>query len=97
MTIMDVNYEVSESDRKAVDAIVERAKLMWPAVDAVSLAMDLTTTHNHVCRLELEDLLAARDLDFAHDVSGIVYYLDRENLNMKHCFVPRFAAREDKE
>lgn len=93
---MDVNYEVSENDRKVIDAIVERAKKTWPAVDATSLAMDLTATHNHVCRLRLDDLLAAPDLDFAHDVSGIMCYLDRENLNMKHCFEPRFAARDDK-
>ena len=45
---MDVNYEVSENDRKVIDAIVERAKKTWPAVDATSLAMDLTATHNHV-------------------------------------------------
>lgn len=90
---MEVNFEVSETDRTAIDAIVERAKRMWPKVDATSLAMDLVATHNHVCELRLEDMLMAPDLDFAHDVSGIMCYLDREKLNMKHEFLPRFAAR----
>ena len=53
--------------------------------------MDITYAHEDT-PLRLEELLAADDVNFAHDVGGIARHLDHETLVLGDCFVPRFAA-----
>lgn len=89
---MQPNFEVTPEERLTVGRIVQRAAKMFPDWDKTSLAMDLVATHNHACRLRLTDLLEADDFNFAHDITGIVYNLDRYELTFKNCFLPRFTA-----
>lgn len=44
--------------------------------------------------LRLEDLLAADDFNFAHDVFGIDRHINRDNGKMMNFFRPRFSVPE---
>ena len=43
-------------------------------------------------KLRLDDLLAADDLNFLHDVAGINRHLDRDTYALLDGFFPRYAA-----
>ncbi len=89
---MQPNWEVTPEEKPIIDRIVERAHEMFPERERTDIAMDVVATHNHACRLRLADLLASDNFNFAHDITGIEYKLDRETLELKDCFWPRFAA-----
>jgi hypothetical protein len=80
-------------DRKTTDLIRTivtrlREEHLVAKFDALSLFMDLTVCHN----LGYVDLARLRDAaigDFAHDISGIHSYLDRETGELTDCFVLR--------
>lgn len=74
--------------RAAVMAI--SADVYYPLLDA---DMDITAVHVNACPLKLDELLAADDFNFAHDVFGIRRHLDRETGELGGCFVPRFAHK----
>jgi len=84
-------HEASIIRKIATRAVAMSAKAghKWELSDAV---MDLTCAHND-CGLRLDELLAADDFNFAHDVFGINRHLDHETLELKDHFRPRFAAR----
>ena len=58
--------------------------------ERISFLMDMENA-DKVFDLRLEDLLNADDLNFAHDVVGIVRNIDRKNPTDFNFFVPRFA------
>ena len=89
----NVNFSVSPEEKVLIDKIIERVGQIWPTADRTSTAMDLVATHNHICKLRLEDLLNASDFNFAHDVAGIGRHLDRRRLVLMRGFWPRFAVR----
>lgn len=65
-------------------------------VDEVTIIMDLMACHFHGGqKLHLDDLLAADDFNFIHDISGINRHLDRETYKLMDGFMPRFAARRE--
>jgi len=61
-------------------------------VDRLTIVMDITCCHFSVQKLRLDDLLAADDFNFMHDVGGINKHLDRQLL-MLDGFSPRFSLR----
>ena len=58
--------------------------------ERISFLMDMENA-DKVFNLRLEELLEADDLNFAHDVVGIVNNIDRKNPTDFNFFVPRFA------
>jgi hypothetical protein len=52
---------------------------------------DLEKAHIHN-PLRLEDLFQASDVEFIHDMTAILYYIDRESGKFRNCFTPKFAA-----
>lgn len=54
--------------------------------------MDITATHANGCPLRLDDLLAADEFNFGHDVFGIRNCLDRKTGKLMRNFLPRFHA-----
>jgi hypothetical protein len=56
---------------------------------AADAALDVLLCHNST-PLRLEELLAADDGNFGHDVFGIRRHLDRKG-NLTGCFLPRYA------
>ena len=75
-----------------ISAIIKRMRteLASATIGGLDLAMDLTVCHNkgHV---DLATLLASSPADLAHDLCGIVEFLDRKTGEMTECFVPRCA------
>ena len=95
-----INWKLSKRDQEIVAQIVKRA---LPLVEragfkstAQDVEMDVIAAHR-IIGLRLLDLATTDDANFGHDVLGIVRYLDRETLEMKDFFVPRFAARKKKD
>ena len=56
-----------------------------------SLLMDIENA-DKAFNLRLEDLLNADDLNFTHDIVGIVNNIDRSNPSDFNFFVPRYAG-----
>lgn len=74
--------------------IAQRAEGMGVYVgERHTLLMDLESADN-VFNLRLEDLLNADDLNFAHDVVGIVNNVNRNEFPSKDfgLFVPRYSG-----
>lgn len=74
-------------------AIVERAEKLGICRDRLTLLIDLDKAHQQF-DLRLEEMLAAEDFDFAHDVRGIQNNIDRSVGVVVNFFVPRFARSE---
>ena len=58
--------------------------------ERLSLLMDIENA-DKAFNLKLEDLLNADDMNFTHDVIGIVTNIDRRNPTDFNFFVPRYA------
>lgn len=82
--------EFSAAEREVIAQIIDRAQKTLIGFNKQGLMMDLAATH-HSCPLKLDELLAASDGDFLHDLSGIAEHLDRRTGQLQHCFVPRMA------
>lgn len=87
----------TEIELAVVGKIADRAVNMYAQhdvrVDRTDVLLDILTVHKRIQPLRLDDLLAADDLNFAHDVGGINRHLDRENYALSDCFSPRFSLR----
>lgn len=93
-----ITFDVSREDVGRIELVVARAQLIAHRVgfkrDRLGLMMDVTACHANGCPLRLAEMLEAPDLDFWHDIIGIVNHLDRETGKLTDCFVPRFAVGE---
>ena len=86
---------------RTIHAIAERAVQLYRRLDLISargakfakfgIAHELTTVHNKIVTLRLDEMLKADDANFAHDIGGIHRHLDGERLT--DCFMPRFAVQ----
>jgi hypothetical protein len=90
---------VSAPERRTIEAIVERAAVLFPDSikprDRLDVTMDLIACHMVGCRLDLAKLLRANVLDFSHDVFGIRRHLNRETGELFDCFLPRCATTRE--
>jgi hypothetical protein len=57
--------------------------------------MDLQACHLNACPLRLQGLLVANDIDFLHDVHGIMRNFNRTSYELDNCFLPRFHQRDN--
>lgn len=88
---------ITKKDFETIVKICERAEQLDIAPkERMTLIMDLENTHNSV-GLNLEGLLAADDLNFAHDVVGIQNHINRETKVLDDFFVPRFVTQKNME
>lgn len=69
-------------------AMAASAEFDYPFMDA---DMDVTACHVNGCPLKLNELLAADEFNFAHDVFGIRRHINRETGKLEDCFLPRYA------
>lgn len=78
-----------------IGKIADRAVAVYAGhdirVDRKDVLMDLSMVHLSGNKLRLEELLAADDMNFIHDVAGINRHLDRETGKLMDCFSPRFS------
>lgn len=85
------NVEVSKEDLQIIMQIVKRARENGYEIDPISLSIDLEVTHANNTPLKLEELLAAPDYDFFHDIYGIMRHMNRTTGKLEDCFLPRYA------
>lgn len=57
----------------------------------MSVHMDLCACHANGCPLDFEKLATTDDFTLAHDVAGIIAYMDRETGRLTGHFLPRCA------
>lgn len=99
MTRPALNFTTNSYDMTVIRKIAERAgRLMQDlegirdnAKSRIDTEMDLSATHASGCPIRLDDLLAADDFNFLHDVLGIRRHLNRKTGRLGDCFMPRFA------
>lgn len=87
-----INFKVSDSDAKLIQAIINRVISKQVEVDALGLEMDITACHANGCPLRLEELLQAGAFDFYHDLNGIQKNLNRTTGKLENFFCPRYAV-----
>lgn len=91
--LAEILYDnISELDYVIISQIVKRARKEYGDMinDYMSLEMDLCAVHANCGGLKLKELLNADNFNFCHDITGIVQHLNRETIELEHCFSPRF-------
>ena len=82
---------------KTIQQIADRAVHVYAEheirVDRLTILMDVSACHFGAQKLRLDDLLAADDVNFLHDIGGINRHLNRETGALENCFRPRFSLR----
>jgi hypothetical protein len=93
---------------KLIGQIAERAVKLYIRLDALEernarfarsgIADEVITVHSEIIPLRLDELLAADDGEFAHDIAGIHRHLkqDRERAYLADGFSPRFGRYDIK-
>jgi hypothetical protein len=93
-----MNMHANSNDLKKITLIMLRAASLMNferyGMDRLAITMDLTACHLNGCKLDLDGLLAAKEFDLIHDVSGIMHHIDRKTGMLLDCFLPRYAKRE---
>lgn len=91
-----VKFTANKEEVRTISKIAARATAWamsigvdYPHMDA---CMDLEAVHSNGYPLRLDELLAADEFNFAHDVGGIRRHLNRETGQLEDCFVPRYAV-----
>ncbi len=99
---MTVSFHTTKPEFETIELITDRAMRVALAQGIGkghefkrTLQMDVTACHANGCRLKLHELMNAPDFDFAHDVFGIQRHIDRDTGKLGHCFVPRYAERQN--
>lgn len=79
-----------------IQEIADRAYRMYAdndvRVERLDVVLDITMCHFNAQKLRLDDLLAADDMNFAHDIGGINRHLNRDTNELMDGFRPRFSA-----
>ena len=88
-SILALAANTKQSEHFLITKIADRAVDLGCG-DRVNIAMDLTAT-NQINPLDLNKLLNADDFNFLHDIRGINQNLDRDEIELKNCFLPRFT------
>lgn len=93
--VMDQAREVT---LMTIGKIADRAVRVYAEhevrVERRDVLMDISACHFSAQKLRLDDLLAADNANFIHDVAGINRHLNRETGKLMDCFSPRFSARQ---
>lgn len=94
----EINFDTTRHEMVTMSAIADRAagalRMAGAVVEKHHVMMDITATHCNGCRLRLDELLGADNLNFSHDICGIYRHLDRGTGRLGGCFVPRFAVHQ---
>jgi len=88
--------ELSREEEHWMGEILNRAEIMGVYTDNVtplSLRMDLEAVHYHT-PLDFKKMAQADEVNFAHDISGIIRAVDRNTGLLRDYFKPRFAVHQ---
>lgn len=85
-----INWNLAtKQDAGIIGKIAKRACEELEIEDRIGLSMDITATHICGTPLDLEKLMTFDKFNFAHDIHGIMGYLNREDGKLKRGFLPR--------
>lgn len=89
-----VQFTASRADVNLIERIARRAieQGFSHGRSREDVEMDIEAVHCNGTPLRLAELIAADDLNFAHDVVGIGSHIDRSSGTLGNHFLPRFAA-----
>ena len=79
---------------KITQRAIENAARVGYNLEYMTLEMDITLVHKHQGGLKLDELLAADDGNFNHDVFGIRRHINRHTGELEDFFVPRFSLNQ---
>jgi hypothetical protein len=95
---MNIQFNASKFEFQLIRKIRDRALAMarehGVEYDSRDCLMDIEACHCNGTPLDLNRLLAAPDVDFAHDVFGIRRHINRRTGVIGDCFLPRCAMPE---
>lgn len=78
------------NDSELIKQIAQRA--VWDlGFEMITVLMDLDNAIQGGLSLNLQGLLKASRIDFAHDIIGIHNNLDHETFQLNNFFLPRYA------
>lgn len=90
-----MNMNVTPDERTVIFRIAVRAMNMADELgyrrELVDWEMDITATHRNGTPLKLKELCDSDNVNFAHDVFGIMRNIDRTTGEITNCFLPRFS------
>ena len=88
-----LNWNTTLEDSQTITAIADRFMQFvgLPREYKLTVIMDIESTHNNGCKLNLYELLKADDYNFIHDVNGIRRHINRNTGKLEDCFIPRYA------
>ncbi len=78
-------------ESKIADRAIAMARTAGIQYDKMTAVMDIDAVHSNGNPLRLQELLESDDLDFAHDIFGILAHLDRNTGRLLDCFSPRYS------
>lgn len=88
-----INWNVAIKEVKTINKIAERVINLYPQIKFLNIQMDITAAHLK-CPLMLDELLAADESNFMHDIAGIVNNINRNTGKLENCFLPRYAKKQ---
>lgn len=88
-----IDYSKATTDEFIAIGKIARRYCEMTNAPFIDTEMDITAVHCNCMKLDLDRLVKADDFNLAHDVGGIATHLDRENIKLINCFVPRFALK----
>ncbi len=87
-----------DTEMNIIGQIADRAGMLYAKhsarIERLDTLLDVMAVHQRIQPLRLADLLAADDLNFIHDITGINRHLDRDNYRLNDGFSPRFSLRK---
>lgn len=89
-----MNWNVTTKEMGLCQKIARRAFELKYSQDETNICMTLVACHANGCRLRLDELLTAKDFDFAHDVLGIMGNINPRTGKLRKHFNPRFAVEQ---
>lgn len=93
---MEDKVKFSRKDLDIIGNIITRARRELGMPGSITMFMDLDAVHSNGTPLDFQKLLAFGEADFAHDMFGIRYNIDRTSGKLLNCFLPRCAKTEEK-
>ncbi len=95
----EISFTTTDHEAHVIRDIARRARALETKHGGsprpiMQWCMDITATHANGNPLRLDELLAADDFNFMHDVFGIYRCLDRDTGKLTGFFRPRFSARQ---
>lgn len=95
-----MNYNLTEREMEHLDKIMDRVKGFmdggqFQAGQRMRLEISLAVCHLNGCPLDLEAMTTGLDADLVHDVFGIDRHISRDDGQLQHFFMPRFARAND--